>query len=371
MGDIYTQGLVVTQRTRLRRERRLSIPGAVVVEVGQTVRADTVLATADLPGTADIVNAAAVLGISPRDVPGRLAKKEGDRIVAGELLGESTGFLGLFKSRCTSPISGHVESVSAVTGQVVVRGEPASVELTAYVDGRVAEVFPDEGAAVEAQGSFLQGIFGVGGEAYGTLMVLADDGAHRPDADRLDEGCRGRIVVCGRGLSDGWVERVAGSGVRGIVVAGITDRALRSYLGFDLGGAITGSERVPTLIVTEGFGDLPMAPRTFEVLRSCDGRRASVNGKTQIRAGVIRPEVFVAQPEAERQDDITDDRATSLHAGARVRATREPFFGRLGTVSAIPAEPVLLETEASVRAVELTFEDGDKALVPVSNVEAV
>ena len=61
--------------------------------------------------------------------------------------------------------------------------------------------------------------------------------------------------------------------------------------------AITGQEEKGiTLVVTEGFGDLAMAERTFELLRGCAGMRASVNGATQIRAGVLRPEIIIPRP---------------------------------------------------------------------------
>ena len=58
--------------------------------------------------------------------------------------------------------------------------------------------------------------------------------------------------------------------------------------------AITGDENVnTTLIVTEGFGEIAMANRTFELLSKCEGKIASISGRTQIRAGVMRPEVII------------------------------------------------------------------------------
>jgi len=42
----------------------------------------------------------------------------------------------------------------------------------------------------------------------------------------------------------------------------VSDETLRQYVGYDIGVAITGQENVPmTLILTEGFGELPMARR--------------------------------------------------------------------------------------------------------------
>ncbi len=56
-------------------------------------------------------------------------------------------------------------------------------------------------------------------------------------------------------------------GIAGLVVGGIHDKDLRALLGYDLGVAITGTEQVGfTLILTEGFGTIPMASKTFRLL---------------------------------------------------------------------------------------------------------
>ena len=83
-------------------------------------------------------------------------------------------------------------------------------------------------------------------------------------------------------------------GTAAVVAGGIDDHDLREILGYDLGVAVTGNEKLgTTIIITEGFGDIAMARRTFELLKSHDGREASVNGSTQIRAGVMRPEILI------------------------------------------------------------------------------
>jgi len=370
--ELYTPGLVVAENIRLRRERRLPIPGRVLVRPGERVQAEAVVARAQLPGAVEVINAAGLLGVAPRDVERQLLKRVGDPVEEGELLGQSSGFLGLFRSRCTAPTSGRVESISAVTGQVILRGPPVPVEVAAYVEGRVVEVLPDEGAVLEAQGTWVQGIFGVGGERFGPLAVRVPDRRARLRPEALDETSAGAIVVAGAGVAGGCLERARALGVGGLVVGSLTDRDLRSLVGFDLGSSITGSKDVDlTLILTEGFGDLPMGERTFEVLAACDGMSASVNGRTQIRAGVIRPEVIVARPESADGEPDATPRRVMLRVGSRVRGTREPHFGRCGVVSALPAEPARLETGASVAVAELAFDDGGKAYVPRSNLEAI
>ena len=57
------------------------------------------------------------------------------------------------------------------------------------------------------------------------------------------------------------------------------DQDLRDILGYDLGVAITGTERIgTTLVITEGFGEIAMADRTFQLLKSRVGHEASVSG---------------------------------------------------------------------------------------------
>ena len=48
-----------------------------------------------------------------------------------------------------------------------------------------------------------------------------------------------------------------------------------------------------TLVVTEGFGVYPMRDETFRLLKSHGGKRASIDGTTQIRQRILRPEIVV------------------------------------------------------------------------------
>jgi hypothetical protein len=104
--------------------------------------------------------------------------------------------------------------------------------------------------------------------------------------------------------------------------------------------AITGSERVGlTLIVTEGFGEIAMAERTFRLLASREGADAAVNGTTQIRAGVMRPEIVIPLDREHRAGVAPDTIEAALSVGAPVRIIRDPYFGLIGRVTAMPPEP--------------------------------
>ena len=169
------------------------------------------------------------------------------------------------------------------------------------------------------------------------------------------------------------VERAREVGAVGIIAGGIGDGDLRAILGRDLGVAITGTEEIGlTVIVTEGFGPIAMAPRTFAILTSCAGRQASISGATQIRAGVVRPEIIVPQQDgADRTGVETASQAAGLEVGATVRAIRAPHFGHIGRVAALPAELQEVESGARVRVLEVAFGDGSQAVLPRANVELI
>jgi hypothetical protein len=371
MAHSYTPGLKVARFTVLRRERKLPLAGDVLVKVGQKVEAETVVARTELPGNVQTVNAANILGVLPEDVPDCLVKPIGSALKKGEAFAESKSFFGLFKSKCAATVDSTLESISTVTGQAILREPPIPVEVDAYVDGTVVEVHEGQGVTVEMRGSFIQGIFGVGGETVGTLHVCVDGPGEVLTEAKIGEDVRGKVLVGGSHVSTKVLRVAIQKGARAVVVGGFDDHDLREFLGYDLGVAITGSEEKGiTLVVTEGFGEIPMAGRTFELLKQCEGKKASVSGATQIRAGVLRPEIVVPQEIAAGADQDGAGHA-GLELGSVIRVIREPFFGRLGKVVALPPELMALETEAKVRVLEVDFGNGSKTLLPRANVEMI
>lgn len=372
MSHSYTPGLRVTEHARVRRERRLPLRGQVLVEAGAAVGPGTVVARTELPGNVQTVNLAGRLGVDPARAVAALVTPIGTAVKPGDRLARASSLFGMVTNVVEAPVAGVIESVSPVTGQLLLREPPIPVEVNAYVAGTVAEVLPGEGVVVEAEGAFLQGIFGVGGETFGELDVaVAGPGDELRPGDLRAEH-RGRIVVGGAWVSHDTLQWARELGVAAVVVGGFDDADLRRLLGRDLGVAITGSEDLGlTLVITEGFGRIPMAARTWRLLEGLRGALASASGATQIRAGVLRPEILVphapgaAAPEARAEEG-------GLEQGSLVRVIRAPHFGRLGRVAELPPELRALETEALVRVLVVEFADGGgRAVVPRANVERI
>lgn len=371
MGHAYTPGLKVTDKILITKKRILPLKGDVLVKVGDKVKSDTVVARTLLPGNVEPFNVANVLGIPPEDIMYHMLRKEGERVKQGEVIAKSKSFFGLFSSECKSKAEGTVESISSVTGQVLIRGNPIPVEIKAYLDGEVIEVYEREGVAVSTWGSFIQGIFGIGGETQGEICVVTKDNTEILTDKLIDKNCKDKVVVGGSLVTADAIKKAISVGAKGIVVGGFSDKDLRDFLGYDLGVAITGSEELGiTLVITEGFGQINMAEKTFNLFKSKEGQMACINGATQIRAGVIRPEVVIpVREDVHRKEKKEEFENIGLTVGYPIRVIREPYFGRLGKVSALPPALQKLESESSARVLEVEFEDGTKAIIPRANVE--
>lgn len=371
MAHAYTPGLKVTTNIKLRKERRLPLKGDVIVKIGDKVSADDIVARTELPGDVETLNLAGKLGVMPNELKQFMKKNEGDPILKGEIIAESSGFFGLFKNQIESPIKGTIETVSDITGQLILRAPPTPVEIDAYMDGEVVDIIENEGVVIESKVTFVQGIFGIGGEARGIIEPIVHNPKDVVEAAIINESHRGKVLIGGSYVTKEAIEKAVKVGVTGIVVGGIDDAVLKEFLGYEIGVAITGNEdKGITLIITEGFGKMNMSPAAFRLLTHHKGNHASINGATQIRAGVLRPEVIVPL-EASTKTHKTKDYSKGVEEGETVRIIREPYFGIIGKVTELPPDLEVIETESRVRILKVKTEDEKILTIPRANVEII
>ena len=149
MAQAYTPGLKVTNRIRHQVRRVLPIAGDVLVSVGDQVQAEDVVAQTFMPGDITPLNIANLLSLPPGDVPECMVVKEGDKVKVGDTLAQTKGIFGMFKTSYETRADGTVETISPVTGQVILRGAPIPVQVKAYLRGTIVEVCVDNAQPVE------------------------------------------------------------------------------------------------------------------------------------------------------------------------------------------------------------------------------
>jgi len=316
------------------------------------------------------VDVAFELGCRPKDVPKYLLRGVGQEVKRGQIFAKKGETSAFFTKTVRAPISGIIADVDEKTGYVTIARPFKEVVVNAYIDGVVKEVLPRRGAVIETPGVRLTGIFGVGREAHGEIKVVVDSPDEVLTEDKIDDSCAGKVVVGGSLVTNEALQKALQVGVRGVVAATASYLNIVKSLGVKLGVGITGQEEIDlTLILIEGFGHLTMRTSVFEALKALEGKWASINGATQIRAGAIRPEIIVTFPEYEGElagEELADE---DLQVGQRVRVINEPYFGMLGEIIEIPREPQVVQTEAKVPVVRVRLEGGEEILVPRANVE--
>ena len=372
MAHSYTPGLKVLKSTKILKERRLPLKGSVESKVGDRVKPNDIVAKTDLPGNVQMVNVANQLNIDASDINQCMIKTTGESIHKNDLIAETKGIFGFFKSSVLSPVDGTIETISDVTGQVVLRESPIPVEVDAYIEGKVNEVISEEGVVIKANGVFIQGIFGIGGESRGEIKTIVDKRESEITKDMITVEEKGKIIIGGSFISIDAYKKAIECEVGGIVVGGFNYYDLEEILGYTLGVAITGSEDLHTsLIVTEGYGKIQMGQQTFDLLNSHNGKLASINGATQIRAGVIRPEIIIPLDHNDTSRDSGDsNKSDGMTMDSLVRVIRSPNFGKTGVVKELPPELRKMESETMVR-VAIVDIDGNRFEIPRSNLEVV
>ena len=372
MSRSYTPGLKILAQTKIIKKRQLPMKGTVHLKIGDIVKPDAVVASTELPGNVQMVNVANQLNVEPENVPECMLVELDESISKGQIIAESKGIFGLFKSQLKSPIDGTLANVSEITGQAILSEPPIPVAVDAYTSGKITEIEDQEGVTIETEGVLVQGILGIGGENRGILEVVTTSPNDELTAEMIQEKHKGKVIVGGSFLRMDTFEHAKKIGVAGIVSGGFDYTDLSKILGYSLGVAITGSEKIgPSLIITEGFGKIGMAERTYELLSANAGKFAAINGSTQIRAGVIRPEIII--PSERENGEIRDyeEADLAITEGSLIRVIRAPYFGRVGKVKSLPPELAKMESETMVRVAEIEFEDGSVEIIPRANLEMI
>lgn len=369
MSSSLTPRLFISSGCILERKRELPIEGEILVKKGDLVNPNSVIGVTKLEGEVALLRIKDQLGISINKFVSGLLVKEGDSVLEQDIIFNQRGPFGLFSSAFKSPYSGVVEFISESSGTIGIRLPPKEFKLKAYIAGEVLNVEQKKSATIEGRGGLIQGIFGVGGEQIGKLIALDVGIDQRVSVEHLPLQCDGCILVGGICPSSEVLLKASERGAVGFVTGSIEDASLKGFLGYDVGIAMTGSEPITmSVMITEGFGELNLHGHIMEIARLYNGSEASINGTTQIRAGALRPELLIF-PEDSKLNMEPIEKDKGFYEGARIRGTREPYFGKTGTIKKLPVEVELLETGIEARVAVVKFDNGVEASVPRANLE--
>ncbi|QUL97989.1 MAG: hypothetical protein IMF26_07900 [Candidatus Fermentithermobacillus carboniphilus] len=306
----------------------------------------------------------------PEELPKHMLRHVGQEVKKGQMIAKKGEAQAFFTKTAVAPVSGIISDIDTKTGKVTISRPFKQVIVNAYIQGKVSSIIEKRGCVVETPGIKINGIFGLGRETHGVLKVLTKGPEEVLTPEMITEDCKDKIIVGGSFATNEALARALEVGVKGVITGTVNYFNLTQSLGVKLGVGITGQEDIDiTVILMEGFGHLNMRKEVWETLKALEGRVASINGATQIRAGAIRPEIIVPFPDYTgplAADAVVD---SDLKVGMHVRVVNEPYFGAMGKIVEIVKEPQIIETEAKVPVVKVDLEDGRRVVVPRANVE--
>ena len=335
------------------RLRVLPRPGTVKVRQGQTVRATDVIATANVTPRHTMLDAAAGLGVARSDVDKYIERDENQAVAAGDVLARKSG---MFSRVVRAPVSGKI--VLLTDGYIFIEEDQPPFELLAGIPGEVKELVHEMGAVIETVGALIQGAWGNGRIDFGVLNVAAEKPDDVLTAEMFDVSLRGAVMMCGRCSSLDVFRRAAEQRLRGLILGSMPSEFIPAVRKLPL-----------PVLLTEGFGEQPMSPAVFRLLATSDKRDIAINAEPFDAETGSRPEALIPLPAAAGVSSAPV--VGRLEAGQRVRVTREPHLGLLGTIDAVLPGRTVFPNGLRQPAVRIRLEEGESLLIPLANVEIV
>jgi len=339
--------------TSIVRERLLPISGEVLVRLNQKVSPIDVVAETTWAREHVLIDVARNLKVSSALADRLIKCKIGDRLTADA---EVAAGRGLFPRSVRTPRPGRVVAVGG--GQVLMEAGETRMQLKAGIPGTVVEIVPNRGVVIQTAGSLIQGIWGNGRIESGSLVNLAE----KPDgiltSGRLDVSLRGSVILGGTVQDVDVLKTAAELPVRGLILSSIYPSLLKKAR----------EMRYP-IIVTDGFGTMPMNSAAYKLLSTNAKREVVVNAEIFDRYSGAKSEVIIPLPIT--SDPPTPRDVVTFAPGLQVRMRRQPAMGMIGTITTIKPGLTTLPSGLRAPAAEVKFDNDQTIIAPLVNLEVV
>ena len=222
--------------------------------------------------------------------------------------------------------------------------------LEAPADGVVRDVRPGIALTLHVPGLALLGVQSLGGPARGRLEIAAPgDGDSRPGA--IDVGRAGTVLVFDARVDAETLSRARAMGVRGIVVAALSDKDGRDFAASEARHRASLHRAAPfAVLVLDGHLRRPIAEPALDLLRAHAGREVGI---------AADPPSLLFGP-----DPVALPEGDPVH----VRIVHGPWAGREGRWEGL-AGLRRFRAGTHLEAGRVRFEDGTAAVVPLADLE--
>ncbi|MHB0878459.1 MAG: hypothetical protein ACYC5O_20680 [Anaerolineae bacterium] len=226
-----------------------------MASAGDTITPTDVVGFVVGRGPVRVIDVAAALGVSGRQMKEFLAIKEGQSVRSGEVLAQRQRALGAKQVR--APADGRAMVIGG--GLVLLEAFPSERPVRGAIPGRVAEVIAGEGMLVEGTGALITAAALLGSGFAGPVKMAAPVPERVLRAEHIDATCHGAVLVSGVGDEVQALSRAAEFGAQGVVLGSVPAAWHRATLPLPVA-------------LTEGYGQAPMNRAAFDALNEVAGR---------------------------------------------------------------------------------------------------
>lgn len=342
--------------------RSLTEGAQVLVKVGEEVRPEKIVGIGKKSAGFRTLDAAAALKVPPQDVKKYLIKMTGSYINKGEVIAQRSIALGLRSKQLKSPVDGVLQQMNEQTGILTLEYRPEELRVVSGVKGVVSNIDPHKNEiTISTNVVEVHGALGIGQRREGSIHVV-----RQPDLPlsekQIDPTWENKIVVGGSLLTKQVLYHCVALKVQGIVVGGIHWEDFSTLIGSrgrfeDIGISV---------IVTEGFGNLPIPPKLFESLQANEGKFSFIWGG-MARLLIPHQDTEGAKPQKHIHAQA---RYARLTEGMRVRLLTLNRRGEFGTIRQL-SEDTYLGSGIVAPAAHIELYNGETALVPITGIEVI
>lgn len=378
MKQFLPQRVRVEKNVIVRIARVLAGKGTISVSVNQEVKPSDIIGTSNVSSGFRILNLATLLEVSPADVEKYLKRDLGQRIYKGELLAYKQGGIFGGKKTVIAPTDGLLDFLNLQSGELKMTLLPKKSDLPAGVFGIVESIDKERGkVTIIAQASRIYGMFGSGKLRDGTLEVLSKRES-LVDNSFISPKSEGHILVGGSLIYKDAISESISCGINGIITGGIN---AKDYMAM-AGGRLAFPKKLEndigiSMVVTEGFGSIPIGLDIYEFLSQYNNRFVSIDGDRGIidlpsyeERSMVRVRNTKLPPALDDINLEQTGKVTELQPGVYVRVVGSSYAGEQGSVVAIDESMTLLPSGLSSNLVTIETKRR-KIKIPVVNLEKI
>ncbi len=350
----YPDQRIVSKLSTIHRECLLpeEAIGVVRAHEGAKVEVRDVVANGRILGYHRFIDAAKILGLRDKKAVERLLLVKTNQIVEAD-----TPIAGKRKDRgkrVFAPVQGAIVGID--NGRIIMQETPKMVKIEAGVAGRVIQVYPDRGVAVEAVGAIVQGVWGNGRSIISPMRIEPEQDLRKIIKESLDIQYKGAVIVVYNPLNADLIQLLEEGNINGVIApsmpAELIDRVMESNM---------------AIMLTEGFGASRMNGEVHGLLKEYDGYQVILDADLPGRWTSRRPEVVINRSIDERPPGLNLN--ATIKPGLRVRITRAPHLGQIARVADLPSHPLVLPNGLRVMGAKVELISGEFVNIPLANLE--